>query len=196
MSSWPNPGDSLLALGANPRSEALLGADPDWIFAYALSFKEAADIVVSQVELGVAPPDAVDYPVVFLYTHYLELMLKGLIRIGRRLRYEHEDFPRTHQLRRLWNQFRPLIEAIYPAGNSVDTDTVERCIFEMDELDSSGASRYGEDLNGKPTLPNELLLNLTNLRDVMGRISGFLEGSYDWMHELWQHEADMDSDAF
>ncbi|MGD0905999.1 MAG: hypothetical protein ABSA96_00345 [Candidatus Acidiferrales bacterium] len=78
----------------------------------------------------------------------------------------------------------------------MDTDTVERCIFEMDELDSSGASRYGEDLNGKPTLPNELLLNLTNLRDVMGRISGFLEGSYDWMHELWQHEADMDSDAF
>jgi hypothetical protein len=197
MSSWPKPGDSLLAPGVDPRTEALLGADPDWIIAYALSYKKAADIVVSQVELGSTSPDAVDYPVVFLYRHYLELLLKGLIRVARTLRYGQEDFPKTHQLKRLWAEFRPLIEDLYPAGNKVDTDTVEKCILEMDAIDDgNGTSRYGEDKDGKPTLPNELCISLTNLRDVVDRISGFLEGSYDWMHDLLQYQADMESEAF
>jgi len=32
--------------------------------------------------------------------------------------------------------------------------------------------------------------------EVMNRIAGFLEGSYDWMYELLQHQADIDSEAF
>jgi hypothetical protein len=194
MLNWPEPGDSLLAPGVNPKTEALLGADPDWIIAYGLSFKKAADIVVSQVELGSASPDAVNYPIVFLYKHHLELMLKGLIRVGRSLRYEQADFPKTHQLRTLWADFRPLIEELYPEGEKVHTDTVEQCILEMDAIDGGDASRYGEDKNGQPTLPKELLISLTKLRDVMNRVSGFLVGSYDGMHDLLQHQAD--SEAF
>jgi hypothetical protein len=197
MLSWPEPGDSLLTAGVNPRTEALLGADPDWIIAYALSFKEAADIIVLQVESGSTSPDAVNYPVVFLYRHYLELILKGLIRVGRSLTYEPAAFPITHQLSKLWAEFRPLIEDVYPQGDKVYTDTVEHCVLEMDTIDGGGdASRYGEDRTGQPTFPKELLINLTNLRDVMNRVSGFLEGSYDWMHELLQHQADMESEAY
>jgi hypothetical protein len=196
MSSWPEPGDSFLAPGANPRTEALLGADPNWIIAYALSFKESADIVVSQVELGSVSPDAVNYPVVFLYRHYLELMLKGLIRVGRSLTYEPAGFPKTHQLKKLWAEFRPLIEDLYPAGDRLDTNTVEQCILEMDAIDGGEASRYGENKDGQPTLPEELHISLTNLRDVMNRVSGFLEGSYDWLHELFQHQADIESETF
>lgn len=196
MSSWPQRGDSFLALGANPRTEAQLGADPDWIIAYALSFKRSADIVVSQVEVGSVSPGAVNYPVVFLYRHYLELMLKGLIRVGRTLSHERAGFPKTHQLGKLWAEFRPLIEDLYPAGDKSDTDTVEQCVLEMDAIDGAGASRYGEDKDGQPTLPEELNISLANLRDVMNRVSGFLEGSYDWLHELLQHQADMESEAF
>jgi hypothetical protein len=148
MSNWPEPGDNFLAPGANSRAEALLGVDPDWIIAYALSFKESADIVVSQVELGSASPDEVNYPVVSLYKHYLELMLKGLIRVGRSLTNEPAGFPKTHQLKRLWAEFRPLIEKLHPTGDKLHTDTVEQCILEMDAIDGGRASRYGEDKNG------------------------------------------------
>lgn len=194
MSNWPVPGDSLLALESNWRTVAILGGDPDWIISYALSFKNAADIVVLSVDKADTSPDSVSYSVIFLYKHYLELMLKGLIRAGKGLTRSQGDFSRTHDLRALWGEFRPLIEDVYPAGSKAETDAVEKCVLEMNEVGESG--RYGEHKGGLPILKDQRPISLSNLRSVMNRIAGFLEGSYDWMHEMLQNQADMDSEAF
>ena len=193
MSIWPESGDSLLALGIDWRAEALLTDDPDWIVSYALSFKHAAEIVVSSVNFGSVPPDSVSYPILCLYKHYLELMLKGLICIGRGLLREGVDFPKTHSLKQLWNIFRPLIEDVCPEGDRAEINAVERCIFEMDAIGEG--CRYGRDKKGLPTLPEKLQISLSNVFQVMRRIAGFLEGSYDWMDELLQYQADMDAEA-
>jgi hypothetical protein len=97
----------------------------------------------------------------------------------------------------LWRQCRPLLEAAYPAGEKTDTDAVEKVLLEIHVLDPSSESfRFGEKKDGNPTLPNGTQINLANLRDVMNRLDGFLSGSYDWVYELLQYQADIDSDSY
>ena len=198
MSNWPKVGDSILARGADWETEALLSASFDWFISYAISYKTAADVVVESVEARRSPPDSVGYAVLFLYRHYIEIMLKGLINIGNMLQSRKGGFPTgTHGIQNLWRQCRPLLEAAYPAGEKTDTDAVEKVLLEIHVLDPSSESfRFGEKKDGNPTLPNGTQINLANLRDVMNRLDGFLSGSYDWVYELLQYQADIDSDSY
>ena len=198
MSSWPKVGDSILAAGSEWETDALLGAAHDWFISYAVSYKTAADAVVESVEAKRVSPDSVGYAVCFLYRHYVELMLKGLISVGNMLQTRRCGFPAGHhRIQDLWHQCRTLIEAACPEGEKADTDSVEKCLQELHAIDPHGESfRFGEYKDGNSTLVDGTQVNLTNLRDVMNRIAGFLEGNYDWMYELLQYQADMDSDSF
>ena len=197
MSNWPNIGDSIFAAGMDWETNALLGYHGDWFLAYASSYKESGDIIVASVENGVAP-DSVSYAVLYLYRHYMELMLKGLIDVGNKLETGVGGFPKGHhRLKDLWNQCRPLLEAAYPEGEKSETDAVEKCLIELHTMDPTGESfRFGEDKRGNPTFSSGPQLNLSNLRDVMKRIGGFLVANYDWMHMLLQEQSDMNSDAY
>jgi hypothetical protein len=197
-SRWPQAGDSLFASSGAWESQALLDAPWDWFMQYAMGYKDAADAVVAAVEARQASPDSVGYATCFLYRHYIELMLKGLINVGNQLRNRTAEYPKNdHRIRELWAQARSFLEEACPEGNPTDAETVEKCILEFASIDPSGeASRYGEDTKGNPTFKNATQLSLTNMRDVMNRLSGFLEGSYDYMHELLQYQADVDADSF
>jgi hypothetical protein len=167
----------------------------DWFLSYASAYKEAADAVVEKVEAKNISPDTVGFAICFLYRHYVELMLKGLIYIGTMLESREAYFPKHHRIDELWRQCRPLLEKASPEGEKTDTDAVERCIKELASMDPSGEGfRFGEDKLGRPTLPTVIQVSLTNMREVMNRMAGFLEGSYDWMYELKQSEPDTDFD--
>ena len=195
MANWPQPGDSLFRSGPDWETEALLDCVGDWFLSYAIGYKVAADVVVERVEAKEASLDTIGYAVCFLYRHYVELMLKGLINVGTMLESRQADYPKHHRIDELWRHCRRLLEKASPEGERTDTDAVERCIKELASMDPSGeAFRFGENKVGKPTLPRVTQISLTNMRDVMNRIAGFLEGSYDWMYELLQHQADMDAD--
>jgi hypothetical protein len=194
---WPQKGDSLFVSGMDWETEALLDAPFDWFLRYATSYKHVADTAVTRVEAHELLPDSVAFAVFYLYRHYIEVMLKGLIRIGHQLRDGTTEYPKHHRIRDLWLECRPLLEYAYQDGDPADTKTVEDCIFEFAAIDPSGeASRYGEDKSSKPTFTNPVQISLTNMRDVMGRLSGFIEGNYDYMYELLQFKADMNSEAF
>ena len=195
MPNWPQHGDSLFASGLDWEAEAKLGESWHPLLAYAMGYKEAADTVVEAVIAKKCPPDSVGYAVCFLYRHFIELMLKGLINLGTMLEERREDYPRDHSIYALWTKCRPLLELAFPNGEKVDTDAVENCIREMATLDPSGeAFRYAEDKKGRPTLRQPVQLDLANMRDVMDRMSGFLGGSYDALDELVQLQADIDAD--
>lgn len=200
---WPQKGDALFASSRGWEGwecEALIDAPSDWFLDCALGYKNAADRVVASVEGRDLAADLAVYPVCFLYRHYIELMLKGLVRLGNQLRLTSADYPRdTHDLRKLWEECKAgLGDASKLAnGNPADIEAVEKCILEFAELDpTSQGFRYGEDNAGKPTVQERVQFNLANMRDVMNRLSAFLEGSYDWMDELLQFQADADSDSF
>jgi hypothetical protein len=193
--TWPHPGDSLFRSGPDWETEAVLDNSGDWFASYAMAYRVAADAVVERVEAKEISPDTVGYAVCFLYRHYVELMLKGLIYVGTMLESREAYFPKHHRIDELWRQCRPLLEKASPEGKTTDTNAVERCIQELALLDPSGEGfRFGEDKFGSPTLPTATQVSLKNMREVMNRIAGFLEGSYDWMSELEQHEPDIDVD--
>lgn len=194
MSDWPKSGDSLFA-GGDWEAEALAGGSSDWVLAYATAYKEAADAVVEAVQAKNVPPDAVSYAVVFLYRHYVELMLKGLIILGAKLEQINVDYSEDgHKIDLLWTRCRAFLERTFPDGEKADTDAVEERIKELISKDPSGeAFRYGEDKRGKPYLPEAVQFNLTNMRGVINGMAGLLEGSYDGMSELLQCQADIDS---
>ena len=191
MKNWPVAGDSILNSDGNMHHEALLSifSGFDSILHYAQSFKNAADIVVAGVEEGQRSADSVGLAVCFLYRHYIEMMLKGLIRLspGR------PEYPKHHKIAALWKDCRPLLETAFPEGEKSATDAVATCIKELAKLDPRGeAFRFGLTTTGKPTLRPRTQISLTNLRDVMNRLDGWLAGSYDAMDELLQFEADVD----
>ncbi|MGH9789798.1 MAG: hypothetical protein ACRD5W_01190 [Candidatus Acidiferrales bacterium] len=193
-SQWPQPGDSLLAAGPDWENEALLNVFVDGFLHYALGYKEAADLVVQATEAGSASRDAAGLAVCFMYRQYLELMLKGLINLGRMLEHRTSGYPPHHRIADLWKECRELLEKAFPEGEKGDTDAVEECIKELAGLDPVGeAFRYAADKKRAPSLTHNVQLNLRNIRDVMARMNGYLTGSYDALDELVQAQADMDS---
>jgi hypothetical protein len=184
---WPQQGDTLFASGVDWESEALIDVSSQSFLTYALGYKEAADSVVATVENRGLAADLAVYPACFLYRHYIELMLKGLIKLGNLLQGTPAAYEKTHQIRELWNTCRPLLEDA--EADPVDVQNVEKCIFEFASIDPSGeAFRYSEDKKGNPVFKERMQFNLAQMRDVMKRLSGFFDGSYDYMDELLQYK--------
>lgn len=194
-SLWPQKGDTLFASGPHWESEALLYVSWDSFLTYALGYKLAGDSVVASVEIRSIPADLAVYPACFLYRHYVESMLKALIKVGNQLLDGMADYPKDHhKIRKLWDICRPLLEEFCPEGDPAGTAAVEKCILEFDAMDPSGeVFRFAEYKDGSPSFKGRIQFSLTNMRDVMNRLSGFLEGSYDYMSELLQYQADIDS---
>lgn len=210
MAHWPQPGDSLFGRdGASERTHVIFQNPFDHGFLYyARSYIEAADVVVEDVRVGTTHPDVVSYAVLYLYRHYVELMLKGLISLGTALEEGQASYPTNeHGLKVLWDTLRPLLERTFPDGDKSTTQAVEGITTELNLLDPDGQTfRYFErrrkDGSGQriplPTLPDDSQcayhLDLENIRRVIGRVAGYLEGSYDEMDELLKFQADVDSE--
>lgn len=191
--AWPEPGDSLFARGEE--WETLASLLPDDLLGYAMSYKEAADALVENIERTGRGADSMVYPVLFLYRHYVELMLKGLIGMGKTFQGQKPDYPKSHLIDVLWRKCRPILESAFPEGDRRDDEAVERCMKELAQVDPKGeAFRYPEDQHQQPISHAVPCLGLRNIRDVMERIGGYLEGSYDGLRELLQAQSDLDSE--
>ncbi len=82
-----------------------------------------------------------------------------------------------------------ILEDVFPDGERPDTDAVECSIKQFASVDRSGErSRYPETLEGDPSFPEPLQLNLRNMRDVVSRLDGFLSGCYDALDDLNRHD--------
>lgn len=182
---WPKDEDSFFAQGREWETNAILHYLPNPFLTYAQGYKEAADTVVKNVEETRWLVDLIVYPVCYLYRHYLELMTKALINLGHSLEGEDPGFPKHHKLVELWVECRKALESAYPEAPKDELEIVEKCMIELASMDPNGEGfRFPLSKDGKPTLSSAPKhINLGNIRDVMGRIAGFLEGSYDGMSE-------------
>jgi len=195
VQSWHKPGDSLFMSGPDWETESVLDYPGDWFLSYAVSYKHAGDALVQKMEANEVSLDAVGFAVCFLYRHYVELMLKGLIDSGTLLDSRQHYFPRHQRIDELWRLCRPLLERAAHESKHPEIDAVERCIRELALIDPSGAGfHYGEHKIGLPALPPVTQASLTNMRDVTNRLAGFLEGIHAWLDELAHHEADIEAD--
>lgn len=187
--SWPQAADCLFVSGVDSENNVWLKwrGDEKWI-AYAEGYKKAADILVERVTAreAEAEQDFLGYPIGFLYRHYLELILKSLIVTGSQaLRKAHGNLLH-HDIKRLWQEARPILEQVWPNGPKVDLDNVEQCMREFDAIDPHPAEafRYPLATDGRENLPDLTHINLRNLREVMDRLAGLLDAAYYGMLEI------------
>lgn len=176
--SFPSAEDKLFTTAEDWWNNACLNFISSGWAAYSAGYKEAADILVANVEQQPRAQDILVYPILFLYRQYLELALKDLIRQARRLKDVSEPFPKTHGIDELWRICHQLLSEISPGDSVAELEHIGRLISEFSQVDpTSMAFRYPEDKEGNPSLPGITQINLRNVRDVIGKIASLLYGA-------------------
>lgn len=176
---WPRKGDDPFAVGSDSRFIACLNFTHDQPWGgYAEGFKMLGNLGVAQIEKTAFDQDFLVYSIAFCYRHYIELSLKLIIRAARQLLDEQGSVPTTHNLADLWNTAEPLWKRIEPRSQTTYAD-VRTCLAKFSAMDpGSETFRYPVTADGAPTLPTEIYhLDLRQLRDVVERLSGFLDAA-------------------
>ncbi len=180
---WPKKGDRAFpaAISASGRAQPLAFVMPTES-AYIAGYQRAADMIVEAAHDDDLNPDDLVFPVVYLYRHHLELMLKGLVRLGVRLGSldDCENNLGGHNLHKLWNKAKQLIKEVWPDSPDDDVQAVEQVILQFHKLDPTGqAFRYARDTKGTPHLQNApARVELVNLKATLDSVSTFLDAAY------------------
>jgi hypothetical protein len=175
---WPSDDDDpfKLTVGARQLIACLnFTHDEPW-YGIAEGFKRIADLAVAHVEQTGHDQDFLVFPILFSYRHFLEVMLKQLIRDARRLLDEDGAVPGTHNLDALWDMAEPLLRRLQ---DSPDTyRSVRSSLARFNELDPrSDSFRYPVDKTGAAHLPGLYSIDLGQVRAVVERLAGFLDGA-------------------
>lgn len=192
---WPTEGDPLFTSGhADWHNNACL----NWTegnLVHLEGYKLAADQLVRTIEAGGHDQDFLVYPIVFLYRHHLELLLKDLRSAGWRLYDWDLTAKADHKLPGLWKDCRKVIEETWPDAAGSDADVVEKLVAEFDAMDpNSTAFRYSTSMKGDKSLPDDLThLNLRHLRETMDKLSLFLQASLTGVTVNLDLKQDMES---
>lgn len=198
---WPNSADRLVVHDERDwHNEADLSlrnwGDP-WSL-YGMAYREAADILVAQINDGSRSQDLLVYPIMFLYRQYLELTIKSLIKSAWRLLDKPEDNKLdSHDLIRYWSKCNALLEEVSPGASTKEKAYIHKLLKEFCKHDPmSYAFRYPEsnlDKQGArtPTLPDLNKINLRNVKDVIANMAGLFNGAEAQIDHYLQIKADI-----
>jgi HEPN domain-containing protein len=169
-------------------NEKLFQAADDWHLNACLNYcnvtpgtiadgyKEGADALAVATAERNATLDLAIYPIAFLYRQYLELKIKYIIDLVRRLEQTGRGYPTHHKLDELWTEAVQLLRQHYGADLPKELDNIQCCIDEFQEHDANSmAFRYPTDKQGRLHLKDLRHINLRNLCETMERIGNFLD---------------------
>lgn len=176
---WPQKGETFFTNGEDWYHNACLNWRYDNWDLYASGYKNAGDILVQYVVDTRSERDTLVFPIVFTYRQYLELRCKEIIRVGRMLLDQDSEFPKTHDLRVLWDMCRLLISEIEPSATEEDLEAIDEAIEQFCAVDPKSESfRYPVDRRGNSSIPQTLrIINVRRLRDAVNRVASFFEGA-------------------
>lgn len=107
-------GQQLFIQGEDWHNNAMLGWTHFPWDIYAAGYKDAADALVGALAERKASLDSVVYPLVFLYRQGLELQLKLILPLARRLAGKEAVADHQHGLMPLWNELRRHLQQLDP----------------------------------------------------------------------------------
>jgi len=174
--AFPGVEDNLFEITARgPVAASPSSTREDW-YHYINGYKDAADFLVAHAEETRGDPRKLGPPILFLYRHHLELALKGLIRDCHGLLGRDEDFPKRHEIDKLWQLCCSLLHEISPGmSNSEEIQHTTRLMADFRKIDPiSLAFRYPEDKDRNPPLLGGATFDLSTVREVVGKISFLL----------------------
>jgi hypothetical protein len=190
--------DQLFVEAEDSRMNACLDWYHDPTELYIIGYKEAGDSLVNSVADRSGTADSLIFPIVFLYRHYIELRLKSLLNDGSRLLdKEHKQKP-EHQLSKLWPKVRNILVELWPDENKDDLAVFDSLINQFEQVDPHSTTfRYPKDFDGNNSLKVDFpIVNLRNLKEVVGAMTTILEGSAAAISENQGYKDDMQSDCW
>ena len=163
------------------------GGKPDTL--YSEGYLIAARSLAEKVCATHTDQDLLVYPIVYLYRHHVELVLKRLTVIGAFL-IGHEltgkqvkDLDKL-QLHQLWPNFKPILQEVCEqcSGGPIpqeDIEGIDSYIKQLSEIDPTPqAFRYAVTKKGDPSLPSDLkIINIATFAGVPGS-AGPLSGRH------------------
>lgn len=181
-------GQQLFIQGEDWHNNAMLGWTHFPWDIYAAGYKDAADALVQALAERKASLDSVVYPLVFLYRQGLELQLKLILPLARRLASKDAVVDHKHGLMPLWNDLKLLLEQLEPHGDYKDLTAIEDFIRQFDTIDpGSFAFRYPTTKKGEVSLPELRHINVRHLSEIMDSVFMLLCGIYSWLGEMGQN---------
>lgn len=171
---------------------------------YTIEYEEAVNLLLdNMIKTG---RQNMVFPTIFLYRHYIELMLKEIILNNREYLEIYEPFPRGHDIYNLWEICR---KAMQETDKLVDPpfaesqeyikeiirayDALEADLNKFAEVDpDSQHFRYPVDVHGNPIEINRRLLIelLHELPELVNRISYNLNGISTGIYTILQDKYD------
>jgi hypothetical protein len=171
---WIRKGDRLFQ-NDDGKLNACLGYSPASLFSLAEKYKEAADTLAAAAVKGEVILDRAILPIAFLYRHVLELLIKDIIFTSRRIEEDGNNYPRQHNLEKLWTEAMRLLKKHYGKETPKELDYMQHIIDEFHDHDPLSFSfRYPTDNEGKPTQGNFWIIGLRNFCEVMNRVYSLL----------------------
>ncbi|MBV8575340.1 MAG: hypothetical protein JOZ58_09945, partial [Acetobacteraceae bacterium] len=175
--------------------------------AYSNGFRRAARHLAEQACNSGRDQDHLVYPIVYLYRHHVELLLKAIIEVavallGRQLSEHELKAIGRHDLVELWNTAKPLLNPVcdlarnrpFPTEN---IDGIESYIQQIHEHDPDGQRfRYATSkiknagprrlpLARAPSLSPELkVINIRVFAVFMERLADYLDCVESWFGHL------------
>lgn len=208
----PKPDDILFRSDTDWHANACISQwDADW--AYSNGFRLAAQQLAQHVCDTAHDQDTLVYPIVYLYRHHVELVLKSIIRLATGLldRELSDQDLRTlgrHSLSELWQACRPLLNPVCELADNTpfpdeELEGVASYILQIHEHDPDGQRfRYARTKVRRadrshaiaPSLSPDLKhVNIRVLANAMERLADYLENTEGWFEHLeeakreWEH---------
>lgn len=175
--------------------------------AYMEGYRRGALKLVEHVVDNHRDQDFLVYPIIFLYRHHIELVLKRIIErapylLDRDLsQAEQKHLESSHRLNVLWQDLKPMFIAICEAvgwgrPDAKDISGIDSYIRQLCELDpDSMRFRYNSLKNGDPSLPPELKgINLRHFAEMMERLATYFEGIDLATADIEETKAEMEAE--
>jgi hypothetical protein len=156
-------------------------------FLYDKGYRTAAGLLTKHVIETNTDKNILVFPILYLYRHHIELVLKRLTVMGaylvdKELSKAETDQLSKHRLDLLWNNFRPILEAVckevgWKPPAKEDIEGVDSYIRQMTAVDLDGqGARYVVSKKGEPSMLHLTTINIRVFADGMERLGDFLEG--------------------
>jgi hypothetical protein len=194
------PAKPLFGGGSNLEVLAWVDRSPvDDDISEAMGFKTGAQELVEAVQIDKQPADVLVFPIVFNYRHYVELILKVIVRYASScgdIESEAKVEPalERHDLARLWNLVSEALGKVDERPGDAELNRAGERIAELHRHDPSSFDyRYTRTKKGeKRKRPGGLaLLDLVQFREGMDDLAYTLDGVWDMYARRWDWVCEM-----
>ena len=214
LSPPPRKDDVIFRAGEDWQANACIAHWHNVEVAYSAGFRRAALQLAEQVCESARGQDVLIYPIVYLYRHHVELVLKSIVEVAsdlldRELSERELKTLGRHGLSELWMVARPLLDpvcelAANPPFPPEDLEGIDSYIQQVHEHDPDGqrfryattklksaGSRSRSPARGPSLSPELKLMNIRIFANAMEQLADYLEAIESWFGHLLQQRDEM-----